>query len=113
MRQYELWWARLPDPIGRRPVMLLSRSSAYEYLTRVIVVEVTSTVRAIPVEVSLGTSEGLRRKCVANLDNMHVIPKGSLEKRIGALSPRRTPEVKQALGYALGWPELKAAGDRS
>ena len=107
MRQYELWWARLPEPIGRRPVMLLSRSSAYEYLTRVIVVEVTSTVRAIPVEVSLGPREGLRRKCVANLDNLHAVPKGSLETRIGALSPRRAPDVKRALGYALGWSELK------
>ncbi len=110
MKQYEIWWARLPDPVGRRPVLLLSRNAAYDYLIRVIVVEVTSTVRGIAVEVPLGRREGLRNKCVANLDNVHVIPKGSLERRIGALSPTRSGQVKRALGYALGWPELKDSG---
>jgi mRNA interferase MazF len=110
VRQYEIWWARLPEPVGRRPVVLLSRNSAYEYLTRVIVVEVTSTVRAIPVEVPLGRGEGLSTKCVANLDNVHVIPKQSLERRVGALAPGRVAEVKRALGYALGWTELKEEG---
>jgi len=107
LRQYEVWWARLPEPIGRRPVMLLSRSSAYDYLTRVIIAEVTSTVRAIPVEVPLGRREGLRRACVVNLDNLHVIPMARLEARIGTLSPGRAVEVKRALGYALDWAELK------
>ena len=62
VRQYEVWWARLPEPVGRRPVMLLSRDPAYAYLSRVIVVEVTSTIRGIPVEVLLGRQEG----CVAD-----------------------------------------------
>jgi mRNA interferase MazF len=107
MRQYEVWWAALPEPIGRRPVLLLSRSSAFEYLNRVMVVEVTSTIRSIPVEVPLGRAEGLTRRCVANLDNVHVIPKRSLATRIGALSPGRVHEVKRAMGYALDWSELK------
>ena len=87
--------------------MLLSRSSAYAYLSRVIIAEVTSTVRAIPVEVPLGRREGLRRACVVNLDNVHVIPIASLEARIGSISPGRAIEVKRALGYALDWVELK------
>jgi len=107
LRQYEIWWARLPEPIGRRPVLLLSRSAAFDYLTRVIIAEVTSTVRAIPVEVPLGRREGLRRRCVVNLDNVHVVAKARLDARIGVLSPRRAPEVKRALGYALDWAELK------
>jgi len=109
MRQYEIWWADLPDPIGRRPVLLLSRSSAYEYLDRVVVVEVTSTIRRISVEVLLGRAEGLRRRSVANFDNVHVVPKRRLTARIGALGPRRVGETKRALGYALDWPELKLA----
>jgi mRNA interferase MazF len=107
MRQYDLWWADLPEPIGRRPVLLLSRSSAFEYLNRVMVVEVTSTIRGIPVEVLLGRAEGLTRRCVANFDNVHVIPKRSLAARIGALSPSRVHETRRAMGYALDWPELK------
>ena len=32
MRQYEIRRANLPAPIGRRPVLLLTRTSAYTYL---------------------------------------------------------------------------------
>ena len=107
MRQYELRWAELPPPIGRRPVLLLSRTPAFEYLSKVIVVEITSTIRAIPQEVALGRSEGLGRASVANLDNTHVVPTASLGTRIGVLAVSRHDEVKRAMGYALDWPELK------
>jgi len=111
MKQYEIWWASLPPPVGRRPVLLLSRSSAYAVLNKVIVAEVTSTVREIPVEVRLGRREGLSGLSVANLDNVHVVARSDLAAKIGALSTARIPEVKRALGYALDWPELKY-GDR-
>ncbi len=107
MRQYEIRWANLPPPIGRRPVVLLSRTPAYQYLAKVIVAEVTSTVRGIPQEILLGPREGLSRNSVANLDNVHVIPTASLGELIGAVPEARHREVKRALGYALDWPELK------
>lgn len=107
MRQYEILWANLPAPMGRRPVFLMTRTAAYPYLNKVIVAEVTSTIRGIPEEVSVGRREGLARPSVVNLDNLHVVPKGLLGDRIGALAPGRQQEVKRALGYALDWPELK------
>ena len=109
MKQYDLWWAEMPAPVGRRPVLLLSRDAAYEYLNRFIAVEVTSTIRSIPVEVSLGRAEGLSRRSVANFDNVHVVPKARLVSRIGSLRESRVVEVKRALGYALGWAELKSS----
>lgn len=63
--------------VGRRPVLLLSRDSAYRVLN------------------------------VANLDNVHVVARADLGSRIGVLPTPRVGEVKRALGYALGWPELK------
>lgn len=110
VRQYELRWAELPQPIGRRPVLLLSRTPAYAYLGKVIVVEITSTIRNIPQEVHLGRGEGLTRPSVANFDNVHVVAKSLLGERIGELSRRRHTEAKRALGYALDWPELKVLG---
>jgi mRNA interferase MazF len=107
VRQYEIWWASLPAPVGRRPVLLLSRRSAYAVLNKVIVAEVTTTIRDIPVEVRLGPREGLARRSVANLDNVHVVARADLVSRIGALPASRESEVKRALGYALDWPELK------
>ncbi len=107
MRQYEIRWADLPVPIGRSPVLLLTRTSAYAYLNKVIVVEVTSTIRGIPQEVPLGKKEGLQHLSVANMDNLHVIPKSLLGDCIGMVGAGRESEIKRALGYALDWPELK------
>jgi mRNA interferase MazF len=107
MRQFEIRWANMPLPIGRRPVLLLSRTSAFAYLNKVMVAEVTSTVRSIPQEIQVGKKEGLARPSVINLDNVHVVAKALLGDRIGSLTSSREREVKRALGYALDWPELK------
>jgi mRNA interferase MazF len=107
MKQYEIHWANHPQPIGRRPVLLLSRTPAYAYLNKVIVAEVTSIIRGIPQEVPLFKKEGLPRPSVANLDNVHVLAKDLLSDRIGLLPGNRQHEVERALGYALDWPELK------
>jgi mRNA-degrading endonuclease toxin of MazEF toxin-antitoxin module len=85
---------------------LLSRNSAYEYLNRVLAVEVTSRVRGIPQEVTLGPREGLTQRCVASMDNLRAVPKFALRERAGGLGPKRIEELKRALGYALGWTEL-------
>ena len=106
MRQFEIWWANLPAPAGRRPVLLLSRNDAYLYLSKFIVAEITTTIRAIPVEVTIGRREGLPSPCVANLDNIRTVTRQWLDSRAGALPPTRHGEVKRALGYALGWDEL-------
>ena len=107
MRQYEIRWADLPAPIGRRPVLLLTRSAAHPYLNKIMVAEVTSTIRGIPQEVSLGRREGLSHASVVNLDNVHVVAKALLGDLIGVLTTNREREVKRALGYALDWPDLK------
>ena len=109
MKQFEIWWADLSPPIGRRPVLLLTRTPALRYLSKCIVAEVTATVRGIPQEVGLGQDEGLARPCVANLDNVHVVPLAVLHSRVGVLDPSRHVDVKRALGYALGWAELMEA----
>jgi mRNA interferase MazF len=106
MRQFEIWWANLPTPAGRRPVLLLSRNDAYRYLSKFIVAEIATTIRAIPVEVKLGRREGLPSSCIANLDKIRTTARQWLDSKAGALTPSRYREVKRALGYALGWDEL-------
>jgi mRNA interferase MazF len=98
----------MPVPIGRRPVLLLTRTPALGYLNKVIVAEITGTIRGIPQEVPVGAGEGLSRASVVNLDNLHVVAKKILGERVGALPAAREREVKRALGYALGWEELKS-----
>ena len=106
MEQFEIWWADLREPAGRRPVLLLSRNDAYSYLSKFVAAEITSTIRQIASEVPLGKEEGLPRVCIADCDNLRVVPRVSLTRRAGQLAPERWVEVKRAVGAALGWREL-------
>jgi mRNA interferase MazF len=111
LKQYEIWWADLGKPVGRRPVLLLSRDGAYEFLNKVVAAEITTTIRHIPIEVPLGAAEGLPKKCVVNCDYLRTIAIQKLVERISRLPAQRIPEVKRAVGYALGWEELIEAGN--
>ncbi len=92
---------QLPAPIGRRPVVLLSRDSAYPVRSAVTVAPVTRTIRDIPVEVPLDTSDGLPSPCVANLDDIATIPKALIRQRIAVLSAEKMLEVEAAIRFAL------------
>jgi mRNA interferase MazF len=102
MRRGEVWWAELPSPAGRRPVVLLSRDEAYSVRELVTVAPITTRARRIPTEVTLGRSEGLPRRCVANLDTITTIPKRALARRLGVLAPGKRAAVERALRFALG-----------
>jgi mRNA interferase MazF len=106
VKQYEIRWARLPDPIGLRPLLLLSRTPAYAYLSKVLAAEVTTRLRGIPQEVRLGARDGMPKLCAAKLDNVHLVPTESIGALMGSLRPERIVEVKRALGHALLWSEL-------
>jgi len=101
MRRGEVWWAQLPAPVGRRPVVLLSRDEAYAVRNAVTVAEVTSTIRDIPVEVTLGPEDGLPKKCVVNLDTIVTIRKDLLTERIGMLRDEKIAQINFAMKFAL------------
>jgi mRNA interferase MazF len=102
MRRGEIWWAELPAPAGRRPVVLLSRNEAYVVRELVTIAPVTTRVRGIPTEVPLGPSEGLPRPCAVNLDTITTIPRRTLTQSIGILAAGKLAAVEQALAFALG-----------
>jgi len=101
MRRGEVWWAELPLPIGRRPVVLLSRDEAYAVRNAVTVAEVTSTIRGIPVEVELGPEDGLPKKCVVNLDTIVTIRKDLLIERLAILRDEKIEQINSAIKFAL------------
>jgi mRNA-degrading endonuclease toxin of MazEF toxin-antitoxin module len=94
----------MPDPAGRRPVVLISRDSSYAVRSSITIVEVSRTIRSIPTEVPLGKREGLSVKCVVNADNVVTIPKAWLEARVGALSPDKVAALNDAIKFALALP---------
>ncbi|MDD4873500.1 MAG: type II toxin-antitoxin system PemK/MazF family toxin [Dehalococcoidales bacterium] len=102
MKRGEVWWAEQEPPAGKRPVLLLSRDEAYTVRELVVVAPVTTRIRNIPSEVSLGTEDGLSKPCVVNLDTITTIAKASLQDKLTTLNPEKMKSVEVALHFALG-----------
>lgn len=102
MRRAEVWWADIPLPAGRRPVVLVSRNIAYAVRSKVTVMEVTTRARGLETEVQLGRKEGLPRACYANADNLFTIDKAWLTERVGIISGEKVQSIDRALALALG-----------
>jgi len=101
MRRGEIWWTELPPPMGRRPALLLSRNAAYRVRTSVTVAVVTRTIRDIPVEVLLGSEDGMPTRCAVNLDSIITIPKERLIERLTTLTDEKMIMVTKAIVFAL------------
>ena len=102
MMRGELWWAELPPPSGRRPVLLLSRDEAYAVRELLIASPITTRIRDLPTEVRLGLEDGLPRESAVNLDVLITIPKRTLQERIAVLSSEKVLAVDRAVKFALG-----------
>lgn len=107
MKQGELRWYTFPAPDKRRPVLILTRSSAIGFLTGITVALVTTQIRDIPSEVLLTPEEdGVPSLCVVNLDNLQTVQKRRLGPLITTLSYRRMQEVQRAIQFALGMDDF-------
>lgn len=96
-RRGEVWLARL-DKV--RPIVVLSRDPMGQLLQSVISAPVTSTIRGLSSEVRLGPEDGLRVDCVANLDNVQLVARTRLVRRVGRVRPRTMQAICGALSTA-------------
>lgn len=101
MHRSEVWWADA-GPGKVRPVVLVSRESAYETRQLLLIAPVSTRIRGIPAEVRLAGAEGLDRASVANCDVVTPISRRMLLRRAGALPPAKVSELDAALKFALG-----------
>ena len=97
----EVWWSE-DATLGRRPVLVLSRTAVLPALRRPLVAPLTTRLRGIPTEVALDTDDGLPRPCVVSLDNVQPLAASLLVERITTLAPDRLAEVCTALAVASG-----------
>lgn len=100
MEQGDIWLLELPDQ-KRRPCLVLTRSDAVPILNTITVAPMTTTVRGIPTEVSLGPDDGVNVESAATFDNMKSVAKGFLTRRLGAIAPGRWHEVCAAVRAAI------------
>lgn len=95
--------AQLPEPVGQRPVLIVTRTAAIAVRNAVTVAPITRTVRDIPTEVPLDRTHGLKARSVANCDSLQTIPMRALRRRrLGSLSADEFPALDRALRFALG-----------
>lgn len=100
-RRGEIWLAELDK---RRPAVVLTRDPLGRLLHSVIVGPVTSTIRGLSTEVQLGEADGLRRRGVVNLDNIQLLPRASLVRRVGKATSTTMERICAATHEAIGCP---------
>lgn len=98
-RRGEVWLARL-DKV--RPVVVLTRDPMGRLLHAVIAAPVTSTVRGLSTEVPVGPEDGVRAESVANLDNLQLVARARLVRRVGRARQSTISAICNALSIAAG-----------
>ncbi len=97
-RRGEVWLAELDK---RRPVVVLTRDPLGRVLHSVIVAPVTSTVRGLSTEVELSADDGVSRRSVVNLDNLSLLPRDRLVRRVGRAAPATMERICTAAMDAI------------
>ncbi|MBI3247889.1 MAG: type II toxin-antitoxin system PemK/MazF family toxin [Deltaproteobacteria bacterium] len=98
----DIWTYEFQRPDKRRPVLVLSRPEAIAVLHTVIVAPITSTIRGLPSEVVVGTTEGLKHDSAVSLDHMQTVERARLSRYIGRLSGEKMEAVCRAIAVATG-----------
>jgi mRNA interferase MazF len=103
MKRGEIRWYVFSRPDKKRPVLILTRDSALEFLGEVTVAPITSTIRDIPSEVILSNADGMRRDRAVNLDHLQTVSKGKIGSLITTLSASKMQQMRSSLLFALGF----------
>ena len=103
MKRGEVRWYKFSRPDKNRPVVVLTRDSALEFLGEVTIAPITSTIRDIPTEVLLTKEDGMPKDCAVNLDHIQTVSKGKIGPLITTLSSEKMSELRSALLFSLGF----------
>jgi mRNA interferase MazF len=103
MKRGEVRWYVFSRPDKRRPVLILTRDSALEFLGEVTVAPITTTIRDIPSDVLLTKADGMSRDCAVNFDYLQTVSKGKIGSLIATLSSSEMQQMRPCLLFALGF----------
>jgi mRNA interferase MazF len=101
VRRGEVWFADVPGD-KRRPVLVLTRDPLGSILHSVVCAPISSTIRGITTEVALGSEAGLVTVSAANFDNVFLLSRADLIRRLGRASAETMDEACEALAIAIG-----------
>jgi mRNA interferase MazF len=83
-----------------RPVLILSREAVRPFLRSISVAPITSTVRGLSTEVSVGRANGLDHDSVVSCDNITTVPRSAIGRLLGYLKPEQEAELARAIAAA-------------
>ena len=84
-----------------RPVLVLTREVVRPYLSRVTVAPITSTIRGLSTEVSVGPRNGLDHDSVVSCDNIVTVPVTTLGRQVGFLLADQEADLTEAIRAAF------------
>jgi mRNA interferase MazF len=100
-RRGEVCFAEVPGD-KLRPVLVLTRDPLGRILRSVICAPITSRIRGLSTEVALSPEAGLICPSVANFDNVLLLDRARLVRRLGRASTASMEEARHALAIATG-----------
>jgi mRNA interferase MazF len=100
-RRGEVWFADVQGD-KRRPVLVLTRDPMGRYLRSVICAPITSRIRGLTTEVTVGAEAGLAHESVVNCDNTFLLGRVRLVRRLGMVDSVVMDAVCEALAEAVG-----------
>jgi mRNA interferase MazF len=101
MKRGEVRWYKFKSPDKKRPIVILTRDAILEYLGKVTVAPITSTIRSIPSEVLLSTEDGMKNNCAINCDHIQTVSKSKVGSIITTLSNDKFIDLRSAICFAL------------
>ena len=101
MERGDICWYKFKSPDKQRPVVILTRNSAINYLGEITIAPITSTIRSIPTEVVLNEKDGMKNLCAVNLDHIQTVSKSRIGAFITKISSSRMLQINSAIAFAL------------
>ena len=86
----------------RRLVVVLARNGAIPFLRAIMVAPVTTVIRGLPSEVTLGKEFGLEGPVAVNLDAVMTVSRFRLGEAVGRLGDEELEKACAALQVAIG-----------
>jgi len=84
-----------------RPVLVLTREIVRPHMNTVTIAPITSTIRGLSTEVSVGPANGLDNRSVVACDHVTTIPRDALGPRIGMLLDEQEQDLSDAIRAAF------------
>ena len=85
----------------QRPALILTRKSALPMLSWVNVAPITSTIRGLTSEVSVGVRNGLDHDSVVSCDNVVTVSRDAVGDTIGLFFDDQEPALARAVNDAF------------